>query len=115
MVKNEILDIVDTTLFLGRTLDAKLRWKHHITRLAIRLSSAAYAVKRIRRLTDENTAGLIYFSFLHSLITHKILLWGHAADVNTVFILEKQAVRAIYDLRPMASLREKFKEIISQL
>ncbi|GBP33802.1 hypothetical protein EVAR_25403_1 [Eumeta japonica] len=51
MVKNEILDIVDTTLFLDLTLDAKLRWNSHITRSAKRLGSAAYAVKRIRRLT----------------------------------------------------------------
>ncbi|GBP82571.1 hypothetical protein EVAR_87817_1 [Eumeta japonica] len=34
MVKKEILDIVDTTLFLGFTLDAKLRWNSHITKLA---------------------------------------------------------------------------------
>ncbi|GBP30253.1 hypothetical protein EVAR_94563_1 [Eumeta japonica] len=33
MVKNEILDIVDTTSFLDFTLDAKLRWSSHITRL----------------------------------------------------------------------------------
>ncbi|GBP00202.1 Probable RNA-directed DNA polymerase from transposon BS [Eumeta japonica] len=56
MVKNEVLGIVDTTLFLGLTLDSKLRWNSHITRLAKRLSSAAHAVKSIRRLTDESTA-----------------------------------------------------------
>ncbi|GBP59312.1 Activating signal cointegrator 1 complex subunit 1 [Eumeta japonica] len=48
MVKNEILDIVDMTLFLGLTLDAKLRWNSHIIRLTKSLSSAAYAVKRTR-------------------------------------------------------------------
>ncbi|GBP06585.1 hypothetical protein EVAR_92573_1 [Eumeta japonica] len=53
MVKNEIPDIVDTTLFLGFSLHAKLRWNSHIRRLAERLSSAAHAVKRMRRLTDE--------------------------------------------------------------
>ncbi|GBP62951.1 Probable RNA-directed DNA polymerase from transposon BS [Eumeta japonica] len=48
MFKNEELNIVDSTLFLGLTLDSKLRWNSHITRLAERLGSAAYAVKRIR-------------------------------------------------------------------
>ncbi|GBP00812.1 hypothetical protein EVAR_77013_1 [Eumeta japonica] len=62
MVKNEILDIVDTTLFLGLTLDAKLRWNSQITRSVKRLSSAAYAVKIIRRLTPVK-ARLVYFSF----------------------------------------------------
>ncbi|GBP67712.1 hypothetical protein EVAR_40483_1 [Eumeta japonica] len=34
MAKNEILDIVDTTLFLSLTLDTKWRWNSHVTRLA---------------------------------------------------------------------------------
>ncbi|GBP21270.1 hypothetical protein EVAR_11665_1 [Eumeta japonica] len=43
MVKNEILNVVDTTLYLGLGLDAKLQWNSHITSLAKKLSSAAYA------------------------------------------------------------------------
>ncbi|GBP27040.1 Leucine-rich repeat-containing protein 74A [Eumeta japonica] len=58
IVKNDILYIVDTSLFLGFTLDAKLRWNSHIIRLAKRISSAAYAAKRIRRLTNKSTARL---------------------------------------------------------
>ncbi|GBP42446.1 hypothetical protein EVAR_47741_1 [Eumeta japonica] len=37
-IKDRILGIVDTTLFLGFTLDAKLPWNSHITRLTRRLS-----------------------------------------------------------------------------
>ncbi|GBP08288.1 Probable RNA-directed DNA polymerase from transposon BS [Eumeta japonica] len=62
MDKIEVLDFVDTALFLGFTLDAKLHLNSHIsTRLAKRLSSAVYAVTRNRRLTDESTARLVYF------------------------------------------------------
>ncbi|GBP36871.1 Probable RNA-directed DNA polymerase from transposon BS [Eumeta japonica] len=53
MVKNEVLYIVDTNLFLSFTLDFKLRWNFHITRLSKRLDSAAYAVKRIRRIQTK--------------------------------------------------------------
>ncbi|GBP91949.1 hypothetical protein EVAR_60819_1 [Eumeta japonica] len=31
------------------------------------------------------------------------------ADVNTIFVLKKRAIRTVYDSRPMASLRKKFK------
>ena len=44
-------------------------------------------------------------------MTYGILLWGNCADVETIFILQKRAVRAIYNLGPKVSLREKFKEI----
>ncbi|GBP62322.1 Probable RNA-directed DNA polymerase from transposon BS [Eumeta japonica] len=113
MINNEILDIVDTTIFLGVTLDAKLRWNSHITRLVKRLSAAAYTVKRIRRLTDESTGRLVYFRFLHSLTNYEILLRGAAANISPIFVLQKRAIHAVYDLRPMASLRKKLKKLIS--
>jgi hypothetical protein len=40
-----------------------------------------------------------------------ILLWGKAADIQTVFVLQKRAIRAIYQLGSRISLREKFKQI----
>lgn len=111
LMKGETLDLVDSTKFLGFTLDTKLQWESHIAKLSHRLSSAAYAVKKIRALTDIETARLVYFSYFHSLMSYGILLWGHAADANDVFILQKRAVRAVYQLRSRESLREKFKEI----
>ena len=38
-------------------------------------------------------------------------MWGNAADIQTVFVLQKRAIRAIYKLHPRHSLRDKFKEI----
>ena len=108
---SEELDLVDTTVFLGITLDAKLQWGPHIHKLSKRLSSAAYAVMKIRNLTDVETARLVYFSYFHSIMSYGILLWGNAADIQTVFVLQKRAVRAIYNLSPRYSLRDKFKEI----
>lgn len=111
IVKNKILDLEDTAVFLGITLDAKLQWGPHIEKLSKRLSSAAFAVKKIRLITDVETARLVYFSYFHSLMTYGILLWGHAADIKSIFVLQKRAIRAIYKLRPRTSLKEKFKEI----
>ncbi|CAK1600201.1 unnamed protein product [Parnassius mnemosyne] len=111
ILNGEKLSLVDTTIFLGITLDAKLQWSPHISKLASRLSSAAYAVKKIRSLTSVETARLVYFSYFHSIMSYGILLWGHAADTEIIFVLQKRAIRAIYDLKPKESLRQKFKEI----
>ena len=110
-VKDEELEIVDRAVFLGITLDSKLQWGPHIDGLSGRLSSAAYAVKKIRHLTDINTARLVYFSYFHSIMSYGLLLWGSAADIDTIFVLQKRAVRAIYGMSPRESLREKFKQI----
>lgn len=110
-LNDELLDLVESTVFLGITLDSKIQWNPHISTLAGRLSSAAYAVRKIRQLTDEKTARLVYFSYFHSVMSYGILLWGKAADIETIFILQKRAVRSIYNLGARVSLKELFKEI----
>lgn len=111
VLNKEKLDYVDDTVFLGITLDAKLQWDPHLSLLAGRLSSAAYAVRKIRQLTDIATARLVYFSYFHSIMSYGILLWGHAASIHTIFVLQKRAIRSVYKLRGRDSLRELFKEI----
>ncbi|CAG9784751.1 unnamed protein product [Diatraea saccharalis] len=44
-------------------------------------------------------------------MTCGLLLWGSAAVIHDIFILQKRAVRAIYNLRSRESVREIFKEI----
>ena len=106
-----MLEASTSTLFLGITLDSKLQWGAHIAYLSARLSSAAYAIRKVRGLTDVDTARLVYFSYFHSVMSYGILLWGRAADIQSIFVLQKRAVRAIYQLGTRVSLREKFKEI----
>lgn len=111
MLDNNKLDFVDSTTFLGIKIDSKLQWGPHIGTLSSRLSSAVFAIRKIRHLTDIPTARLVYFSYFHSIMSYGILLWGRAADIETIFILQKRAIRAIYNLRSRESLRERFKDI----
>ncbi|KAA5787272.1 hypothetical protein F3H09_30810, partial [Pseudomonas aeruginosa] len=53
IVSGETLELVDSTVFLGITVDSKLQWGPHICKLANRLSSAAFAVKKIRTYTND--------------------------------------------------------------
>jgi hypothetical protein len=110
-LNNECLEMVDKALFLGITLDRSLQWSPHIAVLARKLSSAAYAIRKIRQLTNVETARLVYYSYFHSVMTYGILVWGKAADIQTVFVLQKRAIRSIYLLSSRESLRDRFKEI----
>ncbi|CAF4832932.1 unnamed protein product [Pieris macdunnoughi] len=111
IIKDEEIDFVDNAVFLGITLDSKLQWDRHIEGLSNRLSSAAFAVKKIRDLTDENTAKLVYFSYFHSIMSYGVILWGNAADIKSIFVVQKRAIRAICGLSPRESVRRKFKEL----
>ena len=111
VLNKEKLEFVDKTVFLGITLDSRLQWGSHLTSLAGRLSSAANAIRKIRQFTHVDTARLVYFSYFHSIMSYGILLWGRAADIESIFILQKRAIRAIYNLRRRDSLRALFKDI----
>lgn len=111
VLNNEMLEFVPNTVFLGITVDSKLQWGSHIKTLAGKLSSAVFAIRKIRQLTDIPTAKIVYFSYFHSLLSYGILLWGRSADIETIFVLQKRAIRSIYNLRCRESLRERFKEI----
>lgn len=111
LLNGECLEIVNKALFLGITLDSNLQWSPHIAVLAGKLSSAAYAVRKIRQLTDVDTARLVYHSYFHSVMSYGILVWGKAADIQTIFVLQKRAIRSIYNLNSRESLRELFKDI----
>lgn len=109
-IDEDALSFDKNCTFLGITLDSKFQWAPHINALSSRLSSAAYAVRKIRQLTDFSTAKLVYYSYFHSLMSYGLLLWGEAADAGSISILQKRAVRAVYNLSSRTSLREKFKE-----
>ncbi|CAH2246891.1 jg19252 [Pararge aegeria aegeria] len=44
-------------------------------------------------------------------MSYGILLWGNAADIDIIFVLQKKAARAIYKMGPRESLRDKFKDV----
>ena len=105
------MELVKSTVFLGVTLDSKLQWQPHIITLSGKLSPAIFAVKKIRQFTDIDTARLVFFSYFHSVMSYSILLQGKAADIQSIFNLQKRAIRTIYKLSARTSLRELFKEI----
>jgi hypothetical protein len=60
--------------FLGLIIDENLSWKCHIEQALIKLSSACYAMKVVTPLTGDKTLRLIYFAYVHSLLSYGIIL-----------------------------------------
>lgn len=97
--------------FLGIWIDRKLTWAPHINELSKKLSSATYAIKKIKELGGKAAARDTYFAYFHSLMTYGVIFWGMAADAGRIFILQKRAVRYILGLKCRDSCRGKFKEL----
>ncbi|RZF38990.1 hypothetical protein LSTR_LSTR003733 [Laodelphax striatellus] len=75
------LNTVDSTKFLGITIDKNLNWLEHTNQLCKKLSSALYVIRRIRNTTSEKTAFVGYHALFASLLRYGIVAWG-ASPIN---------------------------------
>ena len=76
--------------FLGLTLDNTLSWNKHIDQLAAKLSSACYALRKIKLLLPQDTLKIIYFACIHSLLSYGIICWGNSTHAKKAFIIQKK-------------------------
>lgn len=87
----------ETTTFLGVTIDHNLSWLPHIEKLHNKLATILYALRRLRTITNKNTALTAYHALFASHLRFGIVAWGGACDSQTIkiFILQKKAVKII--------------------
>jgi hypothetical protein len=95
---------------LGLTLDGTLSWKTHIDQLSPKLNSACYIIKSLRSVISTKNLRIIYFSYVHSIITYGIIFWGNSSYSNNVFKLQKRGIR-IMNAGKRVSCRELFKKL----
>lgn len=60
-------------------------------------------LKKSTTFKRRNLYILVYFN--------GVPLWGIAADINRIFVMQKRDVRAFYKPGPRVSLRDKFQDI----
>jgi len=93
--KNNLIKNVCHTNFLGLTLDSTLSWKSHIDQHISKLNSACYVIRSLKSLTPLETLRMFYYASVHSIISYGIISWGNCNYSNTIFKLQKRAIRII--------------------
>lgn len=100
----------DEVKFLGVTIDAKLAWKSHICQLIPRLGSAIFAIKSVQKNAGSSAAILSYHGYFHSILSYGCVYWGFAVGCDDVFLLQKRAIRSIFNLPSRVSCKPIFQE-----
>ena len=75
-----------------------------------KLNSACYLIRSLRPIISTHNLRTIYFSYVHSIITYRIIFWGNSSNRNTIFKLQKRAIRIIMNTRNVVSCHELFKK-----
>lgn len=81
-------------------MDENLNWNWHSEELLKKLSSACFALKTIKKLTNLKTAKLSYYANFESHLRYGIEIWGgtSASNLTRLFKLQKRAIRIIIGL-----------------
>jgi hypothetical protein len=60
-----------------------LSWKSHIEWLTSKLSTACYAIRAVKPYMSQETLRMVYFSYVHSVMTCGIIFWAILPTVST--------------------------------
>jgi len=87
---NTIITNINSTKFLGLIIDSTLSWKDHITGLTSKLNKACYAIRAIKPFMSLDVMKMIYYSYVHSVISYGIVFWGNSHLGDNIFKIQKK-------------------------
>ena len=106
-VNNSAKEKVDNFNFLGLHLNTRLTCIHKLAKFLKKISRAVGIIKKMQWILSNEILLAIYNALVLPHINYCLLSWG--ADSNTLFILQKKAVRAIAFARYNAHTEPYFK------
>jgi len=94
--------------FLGVKLDPQMTWSSHGEELSSKLLRQVYLLRSLASSVSQSVLRTVYFGCFHSLLTYGVLAWGHTAAADTVFRVQRRAVRILYGLGYREDCRQAF-------
>ena len=96
-IKNNRVERVNTTKFLGVQIDHKLSWKCHIDYMNTKLSKCAGILCKARKILSKDTMLNLYYTFAYPYFTYCIHVWGKTYDsyLDKLVKTQKKLVRII--------------------
>jgi len=111
VVSNTIITNVNSTKFLGLTIDSTLSWKAHIVDLTSKLNKACYAIRAVKLFVTLNVLRTVYFSYFHSIMSHGIIFWGNSHLSSNIFKIQKRIIRIITNKSKCDSCWHLYKQL----
>jgi len=78
------------TKFLGLIIDDSLSWKAHIDQMMSKLNTACFVILTIQAIMSQKTSRVVYFAYLHSIMSYGIIFWGNQPHSEKIFKIQKR-------------------------
>ena len=88
--EGKYIENANNTSFLGLIVDSSLTWRSHLDKLSSKLNSASYIIRTLQPILTLNNLKIIYYSYVHSIISYGIIFWGNCNHSNIIFKIKKR-------------------------
>jgi hypothetical protein len=82
-----------------------------LDKLSSKLNSATYIIRTLQPILTLNNLKIIYYSYVHSIISCGIIFWGNSSHSNIIFKIQKRIIRIITHSHHRASCWDLFKDL----
>ena len=82
LIKDNIVDHINNTKFLGVIIGSKLNWAAHILYIRSKISKSIGILLKIRKFLQNNTMRNMYFTFMYPYLIYCIENWGNAQQTH---------------------------------
>ena len=103
--KDNVIDEVKSTKFLGMRIINHMNWKNHVGQILPKLSAVCFSIRNLILSLNLNILCMVYFAYFHSVLQYGIIFWGNSTHVHQVFKLQKRVVRVMSVVGPRSSCR----------
>ena len=111
MSSNSLVTNLNSTKFVGLTIDSTLSWKCHVVELTTKLNKICFAIRTVKPFMSFNVLRTVYFSYFHTLLSYGIIFWGNLRLSIKVFKIQKRIIRIITNKGKRNSSRQLFKTL----
>lgn len=108
--KNNKIESVASTKFLGLIIDQNLNWKSHLENLAKKLSNSAFALYSLSQTVNAETLLIAYYGIAESILRYGLIFWGNSTDWETIFRAQKRCLRSMFKLKVTDSCKPYFEQ-----
>ena len=109
--ENNFISQIAYTKFLGIYIDENLRFQEHVNFISSKLSKSLGILFRLNKFFPHHILKNLYYSLIHPYLNYAIEAWYGAPQCvsNRVQVIQKKAIRAIFDLEYNSHTTEFFK------
>jgi hypothetical protein len=90
---NSVITNLNSTTFLGLTIDSTLSRKNHIPEFTSKLN--CYTIRTIKPFIIFNVLRTVYFYYFHSVMSYGIINWSKSHLSVNIFKIQKRIIRII--------------------